>query len=169
MEVEINQINKDKMPKILVNSLPKSGTHLLLQIILGIPGMIITPAWIVEEKDLKLFTPGSVGPGHLIYSAEQVNLLKNNNIKTVFISRYLRDVAVSLVHFVMLNKWGNHPWTPYLKDQANHDDRLMTMIKGVKLTPAEQKKYGVHHIPSIREFSENKLGWIKEPTICSYI
>ena len=28
-------------PKVLVNSIPKSGTHLLLQIILGIPGMII--------------------------------------------------------------------------------------------------------------------------------
>jgi len=39
----MNQMNRDKMPNILVNSLPKSGTHLLLQIILGIPGMIITP------------------------------------------------------------------------------------------------------------------------------
>ncbi|KAA9013579.1 sulfotransferase domain-containing protein [Niallia endozanthoxylica] len=155
------------LPKVLVNSLPKSGTHLLLQIVLGIPGMIITPAWIEEDKDLKMIKLGSVGPAHLDYSEKHVNILKQENIKVIFISRDLRDVVVSLVHFVMLNKWGNHPWTPYLKELKTHDERLLTMIQGVKFTQEEQAKYGIPSIPNIREFSQNKLGWVKEQSVCS--
>jgi len=154
------------LPKVVVSSLPKSGTHLLLQIILGIPGMIITPAWIIEDKNIDLVKHGSVGPAHFVYSSERVDLLKQNNIKVIYISRDLRDVVVSLVHFVMLNKWGNHPWTPYLNHLKTHDERLLAMIKGVKLTKEEQEKFRITHIPSIREFSKNKLGWINEPTIC---
>jgi sulfotransferase 6B1 len=155
------------LPKVLVNSLPKSGTHLILQIILGIPGMIITPSWIIEDKDLEMIKPGSVGPAHLIYSTERLILLKQKKVKVIYISRDLRDVVVSLVHFVMLNKWGNHPWTPYLKDLKTHDERLLAMIKGVNLSKGEQIKYGIEHIPNIKEFANNKLGWIQKPGICS--
>jgi sulfotransferase 6B1 len=163
----MNNGSPNLLPKVLVNSVPKSGTHLLLQIILGIPGMIITPAWIINKEDLELIKPGSVGPAHLDYSKEQVNILMNKNIKQIFISRDLRDIAVSLVHFVMLNKWGNHPWTPYLNSLKTHDERLLTMIRGVHLSKTEQYKYGISHIPNIKDFARNKLGWINEPDLCS--
>ncbi|MDF9761212.1 hypothetical protein OKW24_002985 [Peribacillus simplex] len=70
------------LPNVLVNSLPKSGTHLLLQIILGIPGMEITPAWVIEDKDLDMIKPGSVGPAHLVYSSERALLLKHKKFKS---------------------------------------------------------------------------------------
>lgn len=154
------------MPKILINSVPKSGTHLLIQIILGIPGIIITPAWVAEDKDLDMINSGSVGPAHLIYSTERANLLNEKNIKVIFVSRDLRDVVVSLVHFVMLNKWGNHPWTPYLNTLTTHEERLLAMIKGVDFTKEEQKEYGIANIPSIKKFAEDKLGWLQDPNIC---
>lgn len=155
------------LPRVLVNSLPKSGTHLLLQMILGIPGMIITPAWIIEDKDLDLINSGSVGPGHLVHSAERAQFLKQKDIKVIFISRDLRDVAVSLVHFVMLNKWGNHPWTPYLKNLKTHDERLLAMINGVHLTKEEQAEFQITHIPNIRQISKDKLEWQHQPGICT--
>jgi sulfotransferase 6B1 len=161
------QNHEVSLPKVLVNSLPKSGTHLLLQLILGIPGMTITPAWIVEDNDITMIKSGSVGPAHLVHSENRVQLLEENNIKVVFISRDLRDVVVSLVHFVMLNKWGNHPWTPYLKKLKTHDERLMAMINGVNFTQEEQEEFGIASIPNIREFAKNKLGWRQEPHICS--
>lgn len=154
------------LPKVLVNSIPKSGTHLLLQIILGIPGMIITPSWIIEDEDLELIMPGSVGPGHLIHSAERTQLLRQKNIKVIFITRDLRDIVVSLVHFVMLNKWGNHPWTPYLSKLKNHEERLLTMIKGVQFSEEEQLEYGQEGIPNIFEFAQDKMGWLQERGIC---
>ncbi|KKI93653.1 hypothetical protein WQ54_03335 [Bacillus sp. SA1-12] len=157
---------KQTLPKVLVNSLPKSGTHLLLQIILGIPGMIITPKWIIEEEELGIITPGSVGPAHLDYSEKRAQLLNSQNVKVIFISRDLRDVVVSLVHFVMLNKWGNHPWTPYLKKLKTHEERLLAMINGVHFTEEEKEEYGVYSIPNIYEFSQNKLGWRKQLGIC---
>ncbi|USK62683.1 sulfotransferase domain-containing protein [Peribacillus frigoritolerans] len=155
------------LPNVLVNSLPKSGTHLLLQIILGIPGMKITPAWVIQDKDLDMIKPGYVGPAHLVYSSERALLLKQKNLKVIFISRDLRDVVVSLVHFIMLNKWGNHPWTPYLTSLKTHEERLLTMIKGVNLTNEQQKEYGITEIPNIRQFAQDKLGWCKEFGICS--
>ncbi|UYP07519.1 sulfotransferase domain-containing protein [Priestia megaterium] len=154
------------MPKILINSVPKSGTHLLLQIILGIPDIIITPAWIIEDKDLDMINSCSVGPAHLIYSAERAKLISEKNIKVIFISRDLRDVVVSLVHFVMLNKWGNHPWTPYLNKLKTHEERLLTMIKGVDFTKEEQEEYGIANIPNIKKFAEDKLGWLQDPSVC---
>lgn len=156
-----------RLPKVLVNSVPKSGTHLLLQIILGIPGMIITPSWITEDKDLEKIKSGSVGPGHFNYSKDFANVLKQENIKVIFISRDLRDIAVSLVHFVMLNKWGHHPWTPYFKNVLKtHDERLLAVINGVQFTPEEQVIYSIPNIPSIREFTQHKLGWLQAPEIC---
>lgn len=155
------------LPNVLVNSLPKSGTHLLLQIILGIPGMEITPAWVIEDKDLDMIKPGSVGPAHLVYSSERALLLKQKNLKVIFISRDLRDVVVSLVHFIMLNKWGNHPWTPYLTSLKTHEERLLTMIKGVSLSNEQYEEFGIAEIPNIRQFAQDKLGWCKELGICS--
>lgn len=119
-----------KLPKVLINTIPKSGTHLMLQMILGIPGMKITPSWITDIDDLEKIANGSVGPSHFDYSLELVEHIREQDIKVIFISRDLRDIVVSLVHFVMKNKWGNHPWNPYLKSLESHDERLLAMIRG---------------------------------------
>jgi hypothetical protein len=156
-----------ELPRVLVNSVPKSGTHLLLQIILGIPGMKITPTWIMNNYQFDSLTPGRVGPGHLNFSKERAELLKQNDIKMIFISRDLRDIAVSLVHFVMLNKWGNHPWNPYLQQKlTTHDERLLAIIQGVTLSKEEEILYGITHIPNIFEFTRYRYMWLQEKDIC---
>lgn len=161
--ISMSQSQIQSRAKVLVNSIPKSGTHLLLQLILGIPGLKITPSWIAGEEDLDKIQESFVGPGHLSYSLH--HFIKQRKIKTIFISRDLRDNVVSLVHFVMKNQY-NHPWHPYLSHLKTHDERLMTMIKGVTLTKEEREKFGIHKIPSIDEFARNKLGWLSDPSTC---
>ncbi|MDA7026710.1 glycosyltransferase [Bacillus sp. CLL-7-23] len=162
----LEQHQKMKLPKILVNSVPKSGTHLLLQIILGIPGMRRTNFWVFEEKHLKNLKTGYVATGHFAYSQNREKILSDSDIKTIFIYRDLRDIAVSLVHFVMINKY-NHPWNPYLKNGLkNHEDRLMAMIKGTVLNKEEQAKYGIGMLPNIHDFTKNFIRWAEASGIC---
>ena len=99
-------------PKVLVNSIPKSGTHLLLQIILGIPGMIITPSWIIEDEDLALIMPGSVGPGHLIHSAERTQLLKQKNTKGHFYHKRPKRHCRITRSFCYVKQMGQPPLDP---------------------------------------------------------
>src|SRR5699024_5482514 len=66
--ISMSQSQIQSRAKVLVNSIPKSGTHLLLQLILGIPGLKITPSWIAGEEDLDKIQESFVGPGHLSYS-----------------------------------------------------------------------------------------------------
>ncbi|MGJ3195539.1 glycosyltransferase [Peribacillus frigoritolerans] len=154
------------LPRILVNSVPKSGTHLLLQIILGIPGIRRSNFWVFEEQHLEKMEIGYVNTGHFSYSSEREEKISETDIKVIFICRDLRDVVVSLVHFVMLNKY-NHPWNPYMKSHLkSHDERLMALIKGVKLSKEEEIKYGIDMLPSIYEFTNQFLGWAKAEGVC---
>ncbi|MEC1262775.1 glycosyltransferase [Bacillus swezeyi] len=155
-----------RLPKVLVNSVPKSGTHLLLQIILGIPGMRRTDFWVFEEKHLKDLKPGYTATGHFAHSADREKIIDETNIKTIFIYRDLRDIAVSLVHFVMINKY-NHPWNPFMKNHLkNHDERLMAIIKGASLNKEEQAKYGIGLLPNIYDFTKRFLQWAQASGIC---
>lgn len=158
--------NDTTLPRVLINTVPKSGTHLVLQMILGIPGMKITPSWIFTEADFEKLQIGTVGPGHLGYNIDTKEKLLAKNIKVIFVSRDPRDIAVSLVHFVMLNKWG-HPLNPYLKQLNTHEERLLAIIKGVDLSQEEQRLYNIKSIPSIKEFTESRFNWIDESSICA--
>jgi hypothetical protein len=162
-------LTKDKeqlLPKILVNSVPKSGTHLLIQMILGIPGMKITPTWYYPTTfgTLKDMKPAQVGPAHLDYSPEHARQLEEWGVKVVFISRDLRDIAVSLVHFVMENRWNSHPLNPYLKSLPTHEERLLTVIRGVTLSEQDASQYGIKSWPGIHEFTHRRYSWLDAPS-----
>ncbi|WP_088103462.1 sulfotransferase domain-containing protein [Halalkalibacter urbisdiaboli] len=144
----------NSMPKILVNSVPKSGTHLLIQILLGIQGMKIAPSWVYEQNldELIKFDSGTVTPAHLPYSKEVADRLNNLGIRTIFISRDLRDIAVSLYHFALENRFGKHPLHPILTKFQTDEERLMVVIKGYSSNGIKW--------PNILEFTQSRYGWL---------
>jgi hypothetical protein len=156
------------LPKVLVNSVPKSGTHLLMQLILGIPGMMITPTWYYPTtfNSLQSMKSGQMGPAHLHYSPEQAAQLEKWGIKVVFISRDPRDIAVSLVHFIMENKWNNHPFSPYLRSLKTHEDRLLAIIRGVRPGENGISSYGIESWPNIYQYTERQYAWLNHSGIC---
>lgn len=153
------------LPKVLVNSIPKSGTHLLLQLVLGIPGMSITPKWITSIDDLQLIQPGFVGPAHLPCVPGIKQGIKQKKIKMIFIYRDLRDNLISLVHFIMKNQF-DHPWHPYIANTLKtHEERITALIKGYEGLDRETGKLTV--IWNIRRYAVDMVEWLHDPHVCA--
>ncbi|MGD6967692.1 sulfotransferase domain-containing protein [Rossellomorea vietnamensis] len=150
--------------RILVNSIPKSGTHLMLQLVEGIPKMKIAGSWIDPEEKLSLIKEGIFAPAHLPYSSSAEEYIRKNNIKMILITRDLRDNVISLVHFILRNQY-NHPYNPYLgMGLHSYEDQIMTMIKGAKV---EDPLYGGPLIiQNIRGYSIDIMKWLDYEHVC---
>jgi hypothetical protein len=145
------------LPKVYVNSVPKSGTHLLSQILQGIPGMKDVVTWYFLENfdTIKDLPHGLLGLGHFPYKPEVLKKIRKNGIKPIFLSRDPRDIAVSLAHFFAWEKVKDHPlhehFTKQLKTQ---DERLLAIIRGV------DKKY-----PGVYQHTKQIYTWRKAPNV----
>jgi hypothetical protein len=148
-----------------MNSVPKSGTHLLKNILKGMPSVTHNPKNEFYEgyphqlknyfQQLSQIKPNEFGTGHVYYSLEWLHMLKQLNMKHIFISRDPRDVVVSYVYFI-LEKFPYHPLYEYLtKEAKNQKQRYLALIDGVQ---TEKIKY-----PSIADWFQPFLGWLKDP------
>ena len=107
-------------PPIVINSLPKSGTHLLLQVILGLPeytsygGFIATTPTLtmhrrsddVLSRKIARLAPGEVCGAHLYYSEQIEEALRQRGAVSLFIHRDPRDVFWSEMQYLLfMNRW----------------------------------------------------------------
>lgn len=157
------------LPSFFMNSVPKSGTHLLKNILQGMPSVTHDPknefyeGYSYQLKDhfykLGQMKPNEFGVGHVYYSPEWLHLLKRLNMKQIFLSRDPRDVVVSLVYFI-LEKYPNHPLYEYLSKEAkDQKQRYMALINGIKI--------GKMNYPSISDSFKQYTGWLNDPNTLS--
>jgi hypothetical protein len=151
------------LPKILINSVPKSGTNLLLQIIEGIPGLTRIP-----EKDFLQLQPGEYATGHRFYTEELSRKLKGCSIKQVFIYRDIRDVTVSLRHFIN-RLLPTHPLFPVFQHRlVTKDEQLAALIEGVDLIGDElNNSWGMSRYPGVFEELRDIYRWKEDVSVCS--
>ena len=160
-------------PLVLCNSYPKSGTHLLYQILYSLPGlkawddivsvqalcgMMNTPSHI--RWKIGSAPPNSIVRSHLMYCDEVNQALQEFDAKVIFIYRDLRDVAVS--HARWVTKEPQIFLHQHYLNLGNFEEQLMASIRGVPLgTP-----FGSNiSQPDIgRDFSRWQ-GWINDPNI----
>lgn len=116
--------DKMKLAPFFANSVPKSGTHLLHQILNGVPNLnnditkvehkfFMDPYKGKDEfknhqKRLKAMKPNQFAIGHLHYSKKYAKMLRNLNFRQLFLYRDPRDVLVSLAYFIPMH-WKDHP------------------------------------------------------------
>jgi hypothetical protein len=163
MTLEIDQGSADSLPKFFMNSIPKSGTHLLKQILLGIPNVThhyqneLYEGYPYQLKEhfqkLSSMRENEFGAGHIYYSHEWSEMLKRLGMKQIFIIRDPRDIIVSFNHFI-LNKYPYHPLYHHLKQCKTNKARYRIFIHGAKL---EQMIY-----PSIAQWLNPYKGWLKD-------
>lgn len=131
-------------PPIVVNSLPKSGTHLLLQITRAIPSSRYFGRFIATSPSLtqrqrssielsrrisRLMPAETVG-AHLYYSAELSDAIERINALHLFIYRDPRDVVTSEAHYLSdMNRW--HRMHKYFHDLPNDKARLKLALDGL--------------------------------------
>lgn len=160
-------------PPILVNSFPKSGTHLLDQIVGAIPncrnyGEFIssmtssfrfqtrTPAQC--SRMLKATTPGELVRAHIFYSAEVDQAIRELQFVHFFIYRDPRDVVLSESHYLRtINKW--HRLHPFFRDAPTLEDAISLSISGLPdLAPDID-------YPDIRTRFERYATWIEKTDV----
>lgn len=101
-------------PPIIVNSLPKSGTHLLMQLAEALPGATNYGTFIAQHPSMTLrprtqdeingrlsaLAPGEVVGAHLHHSPATAQAMAYRNALHLFIWRDPRDVVLSEAHYL---------------------------------------------------------------------
>ncbi|MBN8207259.1 sulfotransferase domain-containing protein [Bacillus sp. NTK071] len=153
--------SKPQLSAFLMTSMPKSGTHLMKQLLLGIPGVshdlkdrfYPEKTTILMEK-LNQINSNHFGQGHLFFSKELSNSLSDASIKHIFISRDLRDVVVSFAYFIE-SKYPAHPLHFFFSEPTTtQKDKYMALIKGVE-------KDGLSY-PDIATWASSYEGWLSD-------
>lgn len=158
-----HQVEADGVPtSLFLNSIPKSGTNFLLQILLGIPELSHEPddiffdSYDYQESFYRLgkVAKHHIAIGHIYYSGEWSRMIRRLQMKQVFVIRDLRDVLVSLCHFVV-EKPQFHTMIElrehFLTTALTQKERLLTLIQGFH--------DGGFQYPNFREWVTPFIGW----------
>ncbi len=156
---------------VICNSYPKSGTHLLYQILYSIPGL---KKWddIISVQALCgiMNTPNhirwklgsapsdSIVRSHLMCSQEILDIFSEHHCKLFFIYRDLRDLAVSHARWITKEK------RIFLHDiyqqQPSFDEQLMSSIVGMPLGSPFGSNLSQ---PNIAQDFSRWHGWLHHP------
>jgi hypothetical protein len=172
-------------PVLFANSFPKSGTHLLTQVLQGftrfgpavdsgLPAVVTFDGFSGRQRsldeilsDLGRLLPGDIGYGHLHALPQVVEALCRQGVAPYFILRDPRDVAVSHVHYIAEMAPNHIHYHYYHEILQNFDQRLEASICGV---PAEtlSKAAGKsvpEPLPDIRSRFEPFTAWLDQPQV----
>lgn len=165
----------DEAPPIFGNAKPKSGSHLLLQVLNGL--CRVAPYTYVEEEPIRTIAPqgdhrsadailadlkhtprGVIGWGYLDATPENVAFLCRPGRVNYFIYRDPRDMLVSQVYFAteMHEGHGMHAYYQSLPDFAA---RLKVAISGID-------RDGLYMV-SVRGRYEGVFKWLEQPAVLS--
>lgn len=159
------------IPPILANAFPKSGTHLLDQVLRAVPGSCDYGRFLASLTSSRSFKPRGAGsiaraldrslPGevlraHLHHDRDLASQLRGRGFVTAFVHRDLRDVAISEAHYLRdANRW--HRLHRHFA-RLDLDAAIALAIKGL---PAHVEP----NYPDIAARWGLYAGWMHEPGV----
>ncbi len=165
----------ESSPVLFGNSFPKSGTHLLAQVLQAFPriglavdrgmGPVLTFIPSTGRRrssqeilgELCRLWPGDIAFGHVIADPEILEGWPQEKVAHFFILRDLRDVVVSHAYFIA-GKAADHVHHAYYQSLPTLNDRIRASILG---RPEWEGEF-----PSIRQRFELYLDWLDCPEVC---
>ena len=167
------QLSFDEAPPIFGNSKPKSGSHLLLQILNGFTQIMpykyveANPVRTIEKNgkrkteveilnELKWIPQGVIGWGYVEPSPENIAFLCQPHRVNYFIYRDPRDMLVSQVFFAtdMNEEHGMHE---YYKSLPDFGERLKVAITGID-------QDGLYMV-SVKQRYASVFEWLEQPNV----
>jgi sulfotransferase 6B1 len=163
----------NEAPPIFGNSKPKSGSHLLLQVLNGFT-QIMPYAYVAAEpvrtirkdggrktadrilEDLRAIPQGVIGWGYIEASPENVAFLCQQGRVNYFIYRDPRDMLVSQVFFATEMHEG-HGMHAFYKSLPDFGERLKVAITGID-------RDGLKMV-SVRQRYEGVFQWLEQPGV----
>lgn len=149
-------------PKVLVTSVPKSGTNLLVHALGLFPQLTYdgTLARLPKNKANKRISKirrGSILSSHQARSPELDEILNQKKIRVLFVIRDPRDVCVSLYYWI--KKTNYHHFRETYDGLSSDDERLKMIITGYEPNPSDGTKKG---IVSIDYHFRRRLSWMDD-------
>ncbi|HLO15422.1 MAG TPA: hypothetical protein VK206_11365 [Anaerolineales bacterium] len=167
------RLSFNEAPPIFGNSKPKSGSHLLLQILNGFTRIMpykyvaADPVRTIEKEggrkkkeevlhDLQRIPPGVIGWGYIEASPENVQFLCQPNRVNYFIYRDPRDLLVSQVFFAT-DMYEDHALHEYYKSLTDFGERLKVAITGID-------RDGLYMV-SVKQRYEGVFQWLEQENV----
>lgn len=170
--------------RVLINSLPKAGTHVLSTLLKLLPGMIHSGQhyvlddfrqheerpriwgdipeidWVKLERTFASFNKGQFMTAHFAAVPKLIELLDALDYRTLFIIRDPRDVVVSSsIYMASLERHIMHG--RYAEDFKTPEERIMATITGF---PADDRGRGAE---SIGQKVDRYLPWLTSSSVHS--
>lgn len=125
-------------PKVIINSIPKSGTNLVQEmlhnfpLLRGVVAQTLTSRMSKEllVKKLRGIKRGQCLPSHLFYNREYENILVEEDIKMIFVIRDFRDAILSHINYVERIDV-THPEHDVFAGLKTLDEKIDVCMKGV--------------------------------------
>jgi sulfotransferase 6B1 len=146
---QLGRLSLEGVPILFANSFPKSGTHLLTQVLQaiqavapvvdsGLPAVVTYQGDSGRQRsqveilgDLQRLLPGDIGYGHLYALPETQKFLSQPGVAGYFILRDPRDVVVSHVHYITEMEPDHILHAHYTQNLSSFEERLYTSITGL--------------------------------------
>lgn len=160
-------------PAVLGNAMPKSGSHLINQIVQGLPsiGPFVNPGFPPVNRDelnqkqpdarvqanIARMLPGDVGYGYVKARPPFISLLTGPGRATVFVFRDPRDMIVSHVFYAAQMHPGHGMHRYYNETLQTMEQRINAAIEGVERPGSELS-------PILSKY-EGYMGWLDQPEV----
>ena len=163
----------ERMPVVLGNSMPKSGSHLIIQVLQGLTrlGAFVIPGFppvnrsednrklsaVAVLANIQRMRSGDIGYGYVHAEQPFLSALTQPGRATVFVFRDPRDVIISHVFYAteMHEEHGMHHY--YTKVLTSMEERINAAIQGVEQPGAE--------LNSISAKYADYLAWREQPEV----
>lgn len=161
------------LPAVLGNAMPKSGSHLIIQVLQGLTqiGPFVNPGFPplnrAEDnrklddaetlRNLQRLRAGDIAYGYLQAREPFISLLTQPNYATIFVYRDPRDMLVSHVFYATQIHRGHGMHEYYTKRLRDMEQRLNAAIYGVDEPDAQ--------LSGVRQKYLDYLGWLETPGV----
>lgn len=168
-------VSHPDIPAVLGNAMPKSGSHLIIQVLQGLTriGPFVNPGFppvnrtednrLLSEKgilaNIYQMKPGDIGYGYLNANQQYIQALNRPGMASVFVYRDPRDMIISHVFYAteMFEDHGMHRY--YTENLETMEERISAAINGVTEKGSELK--------SVKARYDAYQDWLSQPKILS--
>lgn len=165
----------NRMPVVVGNSMPKSGSHLIIQVLEGLPkiGPFVNPGMpplnrdeenVIQTSEVILQKIQQLQPGDFTYSYLKAvepftSALTRPGFAPIFVYRDPRDMIISHVFYATQMHQGHNMHRYYTEKLSTMEERINAAIRGVEDEESPLSGIALKY--------SRYVGWLEQPSVLS--
>jgi len=167
--------NLSRMPAVLGNAMPKSGSHLIIQVLQGLTrlGPFVNPGFPPVNRgednhklsdqeilnNIQGMRSGDIAYGYISAREPFLSALKQPGRATIFVYRDPRDMIISHIYYATQMHPGHWMRRYYTEELNTMEERINAAIQGVEAPGSE--------LTPVRARYDGYLDWLQQPEVFS--